>query len=306
MAARRGLTGWIPVVGWIMTAVDVAATGYEVYSSASAIADEIKDLKNLVDEIKKQADKITQTFKKYENDLKGFGGLSEERKKEVAREVMADVQGAYGAANPCMRARKCLLVPYNKADSANGWAGNGCCPGQTGHHLMPDAMFRSRDKAIQDKALSQWKSTYGGEKPKESLTYNDMPRDKKPTTKCWDNYAEGPAPTICLEGSDNTSGSHGVVHAATETIITPFRAKPEMDYNTATKLLAKEISIAYGCNPNCLEAQLDEYYCKAYSCGEKSQSCEERLKDAKVIPHSGMPNGGPRTSGGTHNGGMGG
>jgi len=280
-----------------MTAVDVAVTGYEVATTVGDMRDELKDLKGMVDEIEKQGSKITQTFDKYKDELKNFGKLSEEQQKKVAREVMADVQGAYGAANPCMRARKCLLVPYSKADTANGWAGKGCCPGQTGHHLMPDAMFRSRDQGARDKAFSAWKSAYVGTKEKSTLSFSDMPRNKKPTETCWDGYAEGPAPTVCLEGGDNTSGSHGAVHNLTEGLMSLHNKKLQMDYNTARSETSGMISKLYGCDKKCLEAQMDEAYCKMYSCGKPGQSCDEKLKDAKVIPHSGMPGGGPRTGG---------
>ncbi|MDN3577729.1 DUF4150 domain-containing protein [Chitinimonas viridis] len=300
MAVRRGLTGWIPVVGWVLTAVDVAATGYEIATTVSTMKDELADLKKTVDNLKKESDNVTKAFKDYEDKLKKYGTMSADEKKKAEREVMAAVQGAYGAANPCLRARKCALVPYNKADKDNGWLGKGCCPGQTGHHLLPDAMFRSADKQEQAKAFETWKKSYGGKKDKSKLTASDMPRDHKANAKCWDKYKEGPAPTICLEGTDNTSGSHGLVHSATSTLLAPFKSSPTMDYTKARSLLAKEISVAYGCDADCLEAQLDEAYCKMYTCGG-NKPCPEKLKDAKVVPHDGMPNGGPKTGDGTVN-----
>ena len=94
-----------------------------------------------------------------------------------------------------------------------------------------------------------------------------MPRDKKPKAKCWDGYSEGAGPTICLEGTDNTSGSHGAVHGLTEALIGKHRAGPTMKYTTARRELAGTVSKMYGCDQKCLEAQLDEAYCKMYSCG---------------------------------------
>jgi hypothetical protein len=299
MAVRRGLTGWIPVVGWVMTAVDVAVTGYEVATTVGTMKDEVADLKRIVDELKTQGDKITQSFEKYKDPLKNFGKLGEEEQKKIAREVMTDVQSAYGAANPCMRARKCALVPFNKTDgTADTWSGKGCCPGQTGHHLMPDAMFRSTDPAAKARAFSDWKAGYGGKIPKNELKEADMPRDKKPKAKCWDGYSEGAGPTICLEGTDNTSGSHGVVHGLTEKLIGKHRAGPTMKYTTARRELAGTVSKLYGCDHKCLEAQLDEAYCKMYSCGNPGEPCDKKLKDADVVPHSGMSGGGPAEGGG--------
>lgn len=42
---------------------------------------------------------------------------------------------------------------------------------------------------------------------------------------------------------------------------------------------------------------MDEAYCKMYSCGKPGESCDDKLKGAKVIPHSGMPGGGPSSGG---------
>lgn len=295
MAVRRGLTGWIPVVGWVMTAVDVVSTGYEVATTVSDMKDHIADLKETVSNLQEQAGKITETLDKYKDKLKNFGNLDAKEQEKVAREVMADVQTAYGAAQPCMRARKCGLVPFGDTDSAaDTWAGKGCCPGQTGHHLLPDAMFRSTDQGAKDKAFAAWKAGYGGTK---DVKYGDMPRDKQPTMQCWSNYTEAGAPTVCMEGTNNAMGSHGAMHAATAIAIKQYAVKPEMSYTTARTLLAKELAL-YGCDPACIEAQLDEYYCKAYSCGKPGQSCKDKLKDAKVTPHSGMAHGGPLSSGG--------
>jgi DNA-binding protein H-NS len=294
MAIRRGLTGWIPVVGWVMTAVDVVSTGYEVATTVSEMKGQIADLKDTVTNLQEQAGKITETFDKYKDKLNNFGTLSADEQSKVAREVMADVQSAYGAAQPCMRARKCILTPYKDTDSAaDTWSGKGCCPGQTGHHLLPDAMFRSNSPGDKDKAFAAWKGTYGGDKPKSDLSYSDMPRDKKPTAKCWGNYTEGGAPTICLEGMDNTGGSHGAMHATTRDLMNVHRLEGEMNYTAARSELAAVVSTAYGCDRKCLEAQLDDYYCKAYSCGKPGQACKETLKDAKLIPHSGLSGGGP-------------
>lgn len=286
-AARRGLTGWIPIIGWVITAVDVVATGVEMAEKIPAMREQIGELKDIAGKLEESTKKITGTFDKFKDKLKNFDKLSPEEQKKVANEVMADVQSAYGAANPCMRARKCFLVPFNKTESeAASWKGDACCPGQTGHHLMPDAMFRDPSKAAQDKAFNSWKSSYGGKIPHDQLKPSDMPRDKKPKMKCWDNYTEAGAPTICLEGTDNTSGSHGAVHGMTAELMELHRAHNEMNYTKARDEMSTLINKVYGCNKKCLEAQLDEYYKKAYSCGD--------LNNAKVTPHSGMSGGGPK------------
>ncbi|MEY0436800.1 HNH/endonuclease VII fold toxin-2 domain-containing protein, partial [Providencia huaxiensis] len=81
----------------------------------------------------------------------------------------------------CARARKCHLVPYSKysikeargskTEPANN---DGCCKGQTGHHLI----------------------------------YSNMIKDACP------NYDEAIAPTVCVEGTSWHGGSHGRIHTA--------------------------------------------------------------------------------------------
>ena len=47
----------------------------------------------------------------------------------------------------------------------------------------------------------------------------------------------------------------------------------------------------YGCNKKCLDAQLDDYYKDAHTCGP--------LDNANVVAHTGKKGGGPKTNDGT-------
>ena len=285
-AARRGLTGWIPVVGWVISAADLAYTGYEIATNLADMKEQLADLKNMVSKIQEATSKVREAFDKYADDLKNFKNLPEDRQKKIAKDVMETVQTAYGSANPCMRARKCFLVPYSKTKTAaSNLAGKGCCPGQTGHHVLPDAMFRDPSKAKQKKAFEDWKKTYNGSKPRDELKPSDMPRSKKPKRRCWGNYTENGSPTICLEGGA-TTGSHGAMHKATKVAVADHLKSNNMDYDTARDRMVNVISKMYGCNKKCLKAQLDGYYKKKHGCpGE----------EPTVTPHSGLPNGGPKT-----------
>ncbi|WP_437761072.1 PAAR-like domain-containing protein [Sorangium sp. So ce1389] len=276
-AARRGLTGWIPVVGWVITAVDVVSTGVELAEKLPQMRQELAELKNMAGSLNEAASKITGIFDKFKDKIKNFDKLSPEEQKKVAGEVMADVQSAYAAASPCLRARKCLLVPYKETDSqADTWAGKGCCPGQTGHHLLPDAMFRNPEKtAAYREAWNKDPATKG----------KTIPRDNLPKEDCWQGYSEKGAPTICMEGANNTQGSHGLFHKYTELKIKPHLNGRTMSYKTARDLMVNEVARLYGCNPDCLKEQLDAYYKGAHNCGP--------LEGAKVVPHSGMAGGGP-------------
>ena len=58
----------------------------------------------------------------------------------------------------------------------------------------------------------------------------------------------------------------------------------DSDYATIRDRLAKIISAAYGCDPDCLKAQLDKYYKDKYKCAGKP----------KVVRHTGQSHGGPK------------
>jgi len=284
-AARRGLTGWIPFVGWAISAADAIYTGYEVITTVNAMKDELGNIKQLVTDLKEKSGKLRQMFDKYASEIKDFKNLSAKRQKEIVKDVMAETQAAYGAVNPCMRARKCFLVPFNKTNNAaSTTAGKGCCPGQTGHHLMPDAMFRDSSSAKRNAAFESWKKTYKGSKPLDELKMGDMSRDKLPKRKCWEGYTEGGAPTICLEGGAS-SGSHGAIHTATAAFVKPFQAKNGMDYKTARNGVTTMVSAAYGCDKDCLDAQMDSYYKDVHKCGP--------LNKADVTAHTGQSGGSP-------------
>lgn len=53
-------------------------------------------------------------------------------------DLMAEGMGILSRLNPCTRARRCLLVKFGKTGTAPSMGGEGCCPGQTGHHVIAD------------------------------------------------------------------------------------------------------------------------------------------------------------------------
>lgn len=81
-------------------------------------------------------------------------------------------------------------------------------------------------------------------------------------------YTEGKAPTICLEGKDNRTGSHGALHSATGTLIEEKHFGKEMSYKDARCMVIDEVALMYGCDKSCLKAQLDKSYQDAYTCGD--------------------------------------
>ena len=179
---------------------------------------------------------------------------------------MASTQAGIAYANPCIKARKCMLLPYKDTDKTA--QGNGCCPGQTGHHVLPGAMFYNYAPETHPKT-------------------GKVSMKKAGQRDCWKKYKHGDAPTICLEGTTNraTNGSHGLAHKVTNELIRDHRSSPDMSYETASGEISKLLGTPFGCNPDCIKAQLDAYYKKVHNCGD--------LGGAKVTPHSGEPGGGP-------------
>ena len=131
----------------------------------------------------------------------------------------------------CTRARRCKLVPYNKTDAAESLGGDGCCPGQTGHHVLPDEMTKDGN--------------------------------------C-EGYSKGGAPTVCVEGVNNGNGSHKLIHKNFDKGIQRhvdgfFGSKDSISYAKARDLGLESIQSTFPeskCDTKCLRAQLDAYYSK--------------------------------------------
>lgn len=121
----------------------------------------------------------------------------------------------------CVKKSRCYLRPY-KANKKE----DGCCPGQTPHHIPPKACFQKSDGSY-----------------------------KK-------GYSETKALCVCLEGANQHTGSHGKNHAAIEWLaknkkppIEPGQLVPTTEYNS---LCAATVAAQHGCNKKCIEDQLNE------------------------------------------------
>ena len=129
------------------------------------------------------------------------------------------------AAEKCLRARKCRLVPY----SAPKDGVNGCCPSQTPDHLVPKSSFY-KASVSKGKKLPEWK-----------------------------NYSMSKAPCMCAEGPSNTEGSHGLRHAAHK-----FHGPAEgteQSFAQSVNLAIKSTQAVFkssNCSSACLRAQLNE------------------------------------------------
>lgn len=155
--------------------------------------------------------------------------LLDEMVNEPAK-AHANLMSLLGLMDSCLRARKCLLVPYSKQNSNSG---AGCCPGQTGHHLIPDSAAKG------------------------SCT----------------SYTKGSAPVMCLEGTTNDKGwgTHGNAHATLKDLINKYREKRTRKNQSPNNISQEEMSnnaidavrnsgAALQCDKECLLAQLNAYY----------------------------------------------
>lgn len=182
------------------------------------------------------------------------GKLTKDGKAMLGGEVqgdLSDMQRAIATLNPCTRARKCTLLPYketgSKDHSSDKKSELGCCPGQTKHHLIPDAFFKNRDNASQ---------------------CNKYDYDK--------------APTICAEGTSQYFGSHGALHTEMDTF-SADDVDPEtnnISYEDARDASIKCVTQVFPlsmCSEDCLRAQLDNYYKDISKCSDDSD-----LKFSKI------------------------
>lgn len=144
--------------------------------------------------------------------------------KKEPDKFLAELMELQARRSPCISARKCMLVPYNNSKKPQVNKGEGCCPGQTGHHVIPDAAMKGN-------------SCYSG---------------------------KGGAPTICLEGTTQRHGSHGKAHERLEKILEDqgLANGDTTSYKTIrdSSIEAIQTAGAAHCSKKCLQAQLDNFY----------------------------------------------
>lgn len=127
--------------------------------------------------------------------------------------------------NPCAAARRCRLVPFDDGSPKDGI--NGCCPAQTGDHLIPKSSFFKTSVKAGNKMTG------------------------------WSKYDINQAPCMCLEGG-SCSGSHGLRHAhhkATAGVAPGTKRSFETELDHCAKG-AK--AVAPQCDEECIKAQLRE------------------------------------------------
>ena len=145
----------------------------------------------------------------------------------------------------CQKASECMLVEYGGSGSPN------CCPGTTGHHLVPVHCF-----------MPPGARKAGGD------PYGD-----------WPNYDCDKAPTVCVEGGSKEL-EHGELHekfdAAEDDHMDGGQAG-SWSYSEARDEAAKSLKeVKSTCDEDCTRAQLDAYHGKA--CKDKNNLVNSALR----------------------------
>lgn len=149
-------------------------------------------------------------------------------------------------AAKCRTARKCMLASYDKST---------CCPKSSPfysqpHHLVEDHWVKDNDAFPWYRSLR----TAGNEKP------TDAERDAGIRTDC-------DAPCVCADG-DKWREEHGEFHVLQGLYEQSFmpggsRENKPWDYQAAKRggsMAHSMVCEGSDCNPDCIEAQLDNFY----------------------------------------------
>lgn len=162
------------------------------------------------------------------------------------------------AANECLAARRCQLVPYEPSGKQPS-----CCPGQTGHHLVEASSFYDRSRSDSNRIAIK-----GTEK-----------------------YEPAKAPCICAEGTNNNHGTHGIIHTYQSTAApNPGNGKLTLsngqmldvggkddcltNYGNSRDQAAEAVTKAFpesACNEECIKKQLDAYHKKECNISDSTE-----------------------------------
>jgi hypothetical protein len=211
---------------------------WSVVDAAVAIGD-VAEIRAVATESLQRLDVLRSKAGELQSLANRFGDISK-LTDEDALKLGTEGQDILATLNDCTRARKCNLVPYqadgagnllgqrgkSKVESANN---GGCCPGQTGHHLIPEASLKEQCP----------------------------------------NYQHSMAPTVCVEGFSQNHGSHQRAHQALaerhRAMAKAGKLSPDgsMSMDDAIDSAAdshKDTFPLSNCSRACIREQLDNYY----------------------------------------------
>jgi Domain of unknown function (DUF4150)/GHH signature containing HNH/Endo VII superfamily nuclease toxin 2 len=206
-------------------------------------------IKDLCDKDKAKEEKACKEYKpakKNGKDVCAVTGLSGDFSS-----IKGNLTGAAKTAsqNDCLAARRCRLVPYKASPEVNDGI-KGCCPAQTGDHIIPKSSF--------------FKDSYGG----------------RPMTG-WKPYKMEKAPCMCTEGG-SCSGTHGLRHTHHKST-SPVDNGTHVSFDDEAKHCAKGAkAVAPNCSEACIEAQLKEGH---KGLGDQSKSVKHSSTGRTELSH---------------------
>ncbi|WP_127958460.1 PAAR-like domain-containing protein [Serratia microhaemolytica] len=172
------------------------------------------------------------------------------QRKDLLNNLIKEQEKA-AEKNPCLKARKCQLVPYSlngkqaaEKDKLESSTQKGCCTAQTGHHLV----------------------------------YGSMVKD------CPD-YKHNLAPTVCVEGNSWHKGSHKTIHEIMdEKLLNHIKQNgPLMKMDEAVELAAEAHEEVFpNCSKECIKAQLNGYYNQLKSCIARAAPAITKNKEEAI------------------------
>jgi hypothetical protein len=180
-------------------------------------------------------------------------GMTEAARAPTKMTEPADGAAFDSNAQNCLTARTCQLTPYKPTGDQKG-----CCPSQTGHHLIEASSF-----------FETGRGDTAAESDAQLLSVGKNGSEE---------YSTGEAPCICAFGPSQWRGSHGQIHtiqgnlnkkAGSDTPQSmakktggPASVKT-IDYGTARDngvAAAKKVNPTANCSDDCMKAQLDAYH----------------------------------------------
>ncbi|WP_299871131.1 HNH/endonuclease VII fold toxin-2 domain-containing protein [uncultured Cocleimonas sp.] len=196
----------------------------------------VKDNKGVKEQIDKKIEEAKAKGKVYNYPYtldKGFVTLLCEKQYTDTNGTKKDKNGkdigeCELTRSECQTKSKCHLMPYSEAKK-------GCCPGQTGHHVIPGSLFREASDCYHNDDLIGVKGISNRDNHNKALT-------------------------VCVAGSSHSVGTHGLMHLATKK---EFGTGSNMDYETTSAACVKAHSKVFnesGCDEKCLKEDLDKSY----------------------------------------------
>jgi len=271
---------------FLLKKIPFVGTGKAIYD-ANEMRLVGQHLSGLAAEFTKQIDNQIEAVKKQLGDLKtrlvNEVKMFEKMKAgDLDKAAYEKLQTNAAAKNSCLEARKCNLVPYTDSESKNMAKIDGCCPGQTGHHVVPGSTMRGSITVKKGDIYH----TDSGEAKTATEDMASKKRKKHKNEKDCLKYSHKGAPTVCVEGTSqhDCDTSHGNCHNCTaDGLRVLYKVKKkDVTLEDAIETVSQkhvEANSKSNCTKKCIKAQLTKHYTD--QCGKSPAQVKIRRVDGK-------------------------